>query len=321
MATHKPDFCVILQREQEAGQHSHRRPRRTRGTCLPVPASNPPTACPSKATTRPTSSTPPAPPARPRASSAPPPATSSHSHWTMRAIYNCGVGDVFWAASDVGWVVGHSYICYAPLIAGCTTIVYEGKPVGTPDAGAFWRVISRTQGPLLLHRAHRAARHQARRSRAAKLVGDYNLTNLQRPLPRRRTRRSRHHRTGPSRHLNVPVVDHWWQTETGYAIAANAAGHRSSFRSRWAPPRVAMPGYRRARCLTKAGHPVSRPATLGAIAIKLPLAPRHPVPPSGTPKSRFKKSYLDPFPRLLRNRRRGLCRRCRRLSLHHGPHR
>ena len=210
-------------------------------------------------------------------------------NWTMRAIYNCGAGDVFWAASDVGWVVGHSYICYAPLIAGCTTVVYEGKPVGTPDAAAFWRVINEHKRAKLLHRPHRPARHQARRPGGQ--AGPARLPTLQALyLAGERADPDTIH--WAQRHLKVPVIDHWWQTETGYAIAANPLGIEH-LPVKIGSPSVPMPGYD-VQVLDEGGHPVC-PGTLGAIAIKLPLPPGT-LPTLWNAEDRFRKSYLNHFP-------------------------
>jgi propionyl-CoA synthetase len=175
MATHKPDFCVILQREQEVAKliegrdvawHSFQYGVEP-ADCVPVEGNHPAYILYTSGTT-----------GAPKGVVRP---TAGHLvalAWTMRAIYNCGVGDVFWAASDVGWVVGHSYICYAPLIAGCTTIVYEGKPVGTPDAGAFWRVIEEHKVRAFFT-APTALRAIKRDDPEGLLVKDYDLKNLQ----------------------------------------------------------------------------------------------------------------------------------------------
>ncbi|MEN9409691.1 MAG: propionyl-CoA synthetase, partial [Pseudomonadota bacterium] len=265
MATHKPDFCVILQREQEVAKliegrdvawHSFQYGVEP-AECVPVEGNHPAYILYTSGTT-----------GAPKGVVRP---TAGHLvalAWTMRAIYNCGVGDVFWAASDVGWVVGHSYICYAPLIAGCTTIVYEGKPVGTPDAGAFWRVISEHKVRAFFT-APTALRAIKRDDPEGHLVKDYDLKNLQ-ALYLAGERADPDTVNWAGRHLNVPVVDHWWQTETGYAIAANPLGIEQ-LPIKVGSPSVAMPGFD-VQVLDEGGHPVAA-GQLGAIAIKLPLPP------------------------------------------------
>jgi propionyl-CoA synthetase len=211
-------------------------------------------------------------------------------NWTMRAIYNVGPGDVFWAASDVGWVVGHSYICYGPLIAGCTTVVYEGKPVGTPDAGAFWRVISEHKVRSFFT-APTALRAIKRDDPEGRLVQDYDLSCLNAIyLAGERADPDTIH--WAQRHVGVPVIDHWWQTETGYAIAANPLGIEV-LPVKIGSPTVAMPGYD-VRVLDEGGHPVP-PGTLGAIAIRLPLPPGT-LATLWNAEARFVKSYLSHFP-------------------------
>ncbi len=235
-------------------------------------------------------------------------------NWTMGAIYNVKAGDVFWAASDVGWVVGHSYICYGPLIAGCTTIVFEGKPVGTPDAGTFWRVISdhKVKSFFTAPTAFRAIK---RDDPEGHFVRKYDLSSLQ-ALFLAGERADPATIAWAQDKLGVPVIDHWWQTETGYAIAANPLGIEL-LPVKIGSPSVAMPGYD-VQVLDEGGHPVA-PGTLGAIAVKLPLPPGT-LPTLWNAEDRFRKILPQPLPRLLRNRRRGLCRRGR-LSLHHGAHR
>ncbi|MCL4130900.1 UNVERIFIED_CONTAM: hypothetical protein GTU68_002686 [Idotea baltica] len=210
--------------------------------------------------------------------------------WTMKNIYNVDAGDVFWAASDVGWVVGHSYICYAPLLAGCTTVVFEGKPVGTPDAGTFWRVVQ-DHNVKVLFTAPTALRAIKREDPEAALVGDYNLTSLQ-SLFLAGERADPDTIRWAQTHLNIPVVDHWWQTETGWAIAANPLGIEE-LPVKLGSPAVPMPGYE-IDILDEGGNPVPA-GELGSIAIKLPLPPGT-LPTLWNAEERFKSAYLTTFP-------------------------
>ena len=208
----------------------------------------------------------------------------------MRAIYDCGPGDVFWAASDVGWVVGHSYICYAPLIAGCTTIVFEGKPVGTPDAGTFWRVISE-HGVRAFFTAPTALRAIKREDPSGLLPQNYDLSRLN-ALYLAGERADPDTIIWAQNHIKVPVIDHWWQTETGFAIAANPLGIEA-LPVKIGSPTVAMPGFD-VQVLDEGGHSVPA-GKLGAIAIKLPLPPGT-LPNLWNAEARFIKSYLTQFP-------------------------
>ncbi len=287
MARHKPDFCVILQREQEVAKlvegrdvawHSFQYGVEP-ADCVAVEGTHPAYILYTSGTT-----------GAPKGVVRP---TAGHMvalMWTMRAVYNVGAGDVFWAASDVGWVVGHSYICYGPLLAGCTTIVYEGKPVGTPDAGAFWRVIEEHKVKSFFT-APTALRAIKRDDPEGELLKDYDLSCL-RALFLAGERADPDTINWAARHLNVPVIDHWWQTETGYAIAANPLG-LGLLPVKIGSPSVPMPGYDVA-VLDEGGHPVA-PGTLGAIAIKLPLPPGT-LPGLWNAEARFRKSYLDHFP-------------------------
>ncbi len=210
--------------------------------------------------------------------------------WTMKNIYDVEPGEVFWAASDVGWVVGHSYIAYAPLFTGNTTVVFEGKPIGTPDAGAFWRVIAEHDVKVLFT-APTAFRAIKRADPSGSLIADYDLSGL-------RTLFLAGERADPDTiewaqaKLGVPVIDHWWQTETGYAIAANPMGIEK-LPVKIGSPSVAMPGYD-VQILGEDGHQVA-PGDLGAIAVKLPLPPGT-LPTLWHAEGRFKTSYLDAFP-------------------------
>ena len=287
LAAHKPEFCVIFQREQGPATLSEGRDHdwhefqqgATPADCVPVTGNHPAYILYTSGTT-----------GQPKGVIRP---TAGHLvalQWTMKNIYNVDPGDVFWAASDVGWVVGHSYICYAPLIAGNTTIVFEGKPVGTPDAGTFWRVIAE-HGVKSFFTAPTAFRAVKREDPKGLLVGEYDLSCL-------KTVFLAGERADPdtiewaAAKLQVPVIDHWWQTETGWAIAANPVGYEP-LPVRIGSPAVGMPGYD-IRVLDEGGHPVS-PDTLGAIAIRLPLPPGT-LPGLWNAEARFRKSYLEAYP-------------------------
>ena len=211
-------------------------------------------------------------------------------HWSMEAIYGVKPGEVYWAASDIGWVVGHSYIVYGPLLHGNTTIVFEGKPVGTPDAGTFWRVIEEHK-VVALFTAPTAFRAIRKEDSKGELIGKYDLSSL-------RTLFLAGERADPDtiqwaeKMLDVPVIDHWWQTETGWTIAGNPTGIEM-LPVKYGSPAVAMPGYD-IRVLDDAGHPVSA-GTLGNIVVKLPLAPGN-LPTLWNAETRFRDAYLAEFP-------------------------
>jgi propionyl-CoA synthetase len=210
--------------------------------------------------------------------------------WTMQALYDVSPGEVFWAASDVGWVVGHSYIVYAPLFAGCTTVLYEGKPVGTPDAGAFWRVISehRVAALFTAPTAFRAIRQQ---DPDGLLIGKYDLSEF-RALFLAGERCDPATLQWAEEMLKVPVIDHWWQTETGWSICGNYLGiERLPVKA--GSPTLPGPGWDLA-ALDGAGRPVP-PGKIGALAAKLPLPPGT-LPTLWNAKERFEKSYLARFP-------------------------
>jgi propionyl-CoA synthetase len=196
---------------------------------------------------------------------------------------------VFWAASDVGWVVGHSYIVYAPLLTGATTVLYEGKPVGTPDAGAFWRVASE-HGVNALFTAPTAIRALKKEDPGGALMKRYDLSAL-------RTLFLAGERLDPDTYdwatdrLGVPVVDHWWQTETGWAIAANLRG-LDPMPIKAGSPTVPVPGYQ-VQILGDDGKPVPS-GTQGAICIKLPLPPGT-LPTVWGDDQRYVDSYLAAF--------------------------
>jgi propionyl-CoA synthetase len=210
--------------------------------------------------------------------------------WSMRYVYGVEPGEVFWAASDVGWVVGHSYIVYGPLMHGCTTILYEGKPVGTPDAGAFWRVIEQHKVRAMFT-APTAFRAIKREDPDGLLLKKYDLSSL-------RTLFLAGERLDPDtlhwaeRQLGVPVIDHWWQTETGWAIAANCQG-LGAFPVKPGSPTKAVPGWR-LEVMDEAHHPCE-PGKSGALMIKLPLPPGS-LTTLWQADQRYVDSYLSEIP-------------------------
>ena len=210
--------------------------------------------------------------------------------WSMRHIYGIEPGDVFWAASDVGWVVGHSYIVYGPLLAGATTLLYEGKPVGTPDPGAFWRVVSE-HGVKVLFSAPTALRAIRKEDPEAEHIGRYDLSSL-RFLFQAGERLDPDTYEWASKVLGVPVIDHWWQTETGWPIAANPVGVEQ-LTLKAGSPTVPMPGYD-VQILKPDGSPCA-PGEEGAICIRLPLPPGT-LPTLWGDDARYEASYLCEHP-------------------------
>ncbi|MDP3525780.1 MAG: AMP-binding protein, partial [Hoeflea sp.] len=188
--------------------------------------------------------------------------------WSMHAIYGLKPGEVFWAASDIGWVVGHSYIVYAPLLHGNTSIVFEGKPVGTPDAGTFWRVIAE-HNVAVLFTAPTAFRAIRKEDPQGSLIGKYDLSGF-RALFLAGERADPDTIHWAERVLGVPVIDLWWQTETGWTIAGNPMG-LGLLPVKYGSPAVPMPGYD-VQVIDDAGHPVAA-GTLGNVVVKLPLPP------------------------------------------------
>lgn len=209
--------------------------------------------------------------------------------WTMRHVYDTDPGDVYWAASDVGWVVGHSYIVYGPLLLGATTVLYEGKPVGTPDAGAFWRVASE-HGVKVLFTAPTAMRAIKKEDPDAKYLADYDLSGLKYLFQAgERLDPGTYH--WASDKLGIPVVDHWWQTETGWSIAANPVGVEQ-LPLKPGSATVPMPGYD-VRILRPDGTEADADEE-GAICVKLPLPPGT-LPTLWGDDDRFVASYLSAF--------------------------
>jgi len=284
---HSPETVVILQREQQTAALEHSRDCDWDAVqegvepaeCVPVEGMHPAYILYTSGTT-----------GAPKGVVRP---TAGHLvalHWSMKNIYNVDPGDVFWAASDVGWVVGHSYICYAPLIHGNTTIVFEGKPVGTPDAGTFWRVMAE-HNVRSFFTAPTAFRAIKRDDPKGEFKAKYDLSGL-RALYLAGERADPDTINWAQDLLGVPVIDHWWQTETGWTIAGNPLGIEA-LPIKIGSPSVAMPGYE-VHILDEAGN--RQPEnTLGAIAIKLPLPPGT-LPTLWNAEERYRSSYLTTFP-------------------------
>ncbi|MEU8608439.1 propionyl-CoA synthetase [Actinoplanes sp. NPDC048791] len=210
--------------------------------------------------------------------------------WSMEAIFAAGPGDVFWAASDVGWVVGHSYIVYAPLLTGATTVLYEGKPVGTPDAGAFWRVVAQHRVNVMFT-APTAIRAVKKEDPEGKLLTGHDVSSL-RLLFLAGERLDPETYTWAGERLGVPVIDNWWQTETGWPIAASPRG-QETLPTKPGSPSVPVPGYR-VRVVDPAGVDVP-PGEDGSIVIDLPLPPGC-LPTLWQDDERYVRSYLSAFP-------------------------
>ncbi len=283
LASHKPTSCIILQRPQvEAALTPGRDLDWQTGLaaaplaeCVPVAATDPLYILYTSGTT-----------GQPKGVVRDHGGHAVALHWTMANIYDVKPGEVFWAASDVGWVVGHSYIVYGPLLHGNTTLVYEGKPVGTPDAGAFWRVIEQHKVACLFT-APTAFRAIKKEDPEGALIRNYDLSGF-------RTLFLAGERCDPDTlhwaetKLQRPVIDHWWQTETGWAIAANCLGlERMPVKP--GSPTKAVPGYD-VQVLDEAGDP--QPAgTIGNIVVKLPLPPGT-LPTLWQNEQRYYDSYL-----------------------------
>jgi len=210
--------------------------------------------------------------------------------WSMKNVYDVDAGEVYWAASDVGWVVGHSYIVYAPLLKGCTTVLYEGKPVGTPDPGAFWRVISQ-HGVSVLFTAPTAFRAIKKEDPNGEYVRKYDLSRF-RSLFLAGERCDPDTLVWAQDMLGVPVIDHWWQTETGWAIASNCMGIEPLPVKPGSPSR-AVPGYD-VRVLDDQGKDVPA-GEMGSITVKLPMPPGC-LPTLWNNEEGYRKAYLEQYP-------------------------
>ncbi|MBX3705878.1 MAG: AMP-binding protein [Pseudomonadales bacterium] len=211
-------------------------------------------------------------------------------NYSMHAIYDIGPDDVFWAASDVGWVVGHSYIVYGPLIRGCATVLYEGKPVRTPDAGAYWRVIEqhRVKSFFVAPTAFRAIRKE---DPDCRLKARHDVSSLRYQfVAGERLDPPTYHWL--KEHLGIPVIDHWWQTETGWSICANMAGVEL-LETRAGSPTLPVPGYD-LRILNEDGSELG-PGQVGAVVLKGPLPPGS-LPTVWGDHARFEASYWSRYP-------------------------
>ena len=286
LANYKPEFVVIFQRPQCEAELINGRDHDwdliqknvEKAPCIPVKGSHPAYILYTSGTT-----------GAPKGVVRP---TAGHLvalNWTMKNFYNVDPGEVFWAASDIGWIVGHSYICYAPLIHGNTTVVFEGKPVGTPDAGTFWRVISdhKVSNFFTAPTAFRAIK---RMDPKGELKQKYDLSNL-RALFLAGERADPDTVKWAENLLKIPIIDHWWQTETGYVIAGNPIGIEK-LPIKIGSPTVPMPGFD-IKVLDSTGKELPA-GKLGSIAIKLPLPPGT-LPTLWNAPERFKSSYLDKY--------------------------
>ena len=287
LARHKPDHCIVLQREQEIASLVPARDiawdeamdKAAPQDCVPVAATDPLYILYTSGTT-----------GEPKGVVRDNGGHAVALRWTMEAVYGVKPGDVYWAASDIGWVVGHSYIVYAPLLNGNTTILFEGKPVGTPDAGVFWRVISDHKVKVLFT-APTAFRAIKREDHEGKLLKEYDLSSLE-------TLFLAGERSDPDtlewaeRHLGVPVIDHWWQTETGWSICANCMGLEKLPVKHGSPSKPA-PGWD-IHVLDESGREAKR-GDIGALVAKLPMPPGT-LPTLWNADQRFREAYLAEFP-------------------------
>jgi propionyl-CoA synthetase len=287
LASHKPQHCIVLQRPQITSELIPGRDvdwndavaSATQHDCVIVDATDPLYLLYTSGTT-----------GQPKGIVRDNGGHAVALHWSMKNIYNVDPGEVYWAASDIGWVVGHSYIIYGPLLHGNTTILFEGKPIGTPDAGAFWRVAAEHEVACMFT-APTAFRAIKQRDPSGELIARHDLSAL-------RTLFLAGERCDPDtlhwaeNKLGIPVIDHWWQTETGWPIAANCLGiEMLPVKAGSVGP--AAPGWD-VRALDSQGRDV-KPGDVGAIACKLPLPPGSLTGLWQAP-GRFRASYLDAFP-------------------------
>ncbi len=291
MARHKPEACVVLQRPQAEASMQASRDRNWRSLVAAAKAAGRQAECVEVAATDPlyilyTSGT----TGRPKGV-----VRDNGGHMvvlkeTMDQLYDVGPGEVMFTASDVGWVVGHGYIVYAPLIQGATTVLYEGKPVGTPDPGAFWRVVAE-HGVKALFTAPTAFRAIRKEDPQGKYLAGHDLSRFK-ALFLAGERADPETLKWAEDLLGVPVIDHWWQTESGSPIVGNPLG-LGLLPIKHGSPTVPLPGWD-VRCLDEGGHPVA-PGTMGAIVLKLPLPPGA-LPTLWNDDARFEDSYLATYP-------------------------
>jgi propionyl-CoA synthetase len=287
LATSKPEYCIIYQRPMEKAAMMPGRDldwndvvsKAKPHDCVPVAATDPLYILYTSGTT-----------AQPKGV-----VRDNGGHvvalkWSMKNIYNVDAGDVYWAASDVGWVVGHSYIVYGPLFRGCTTILFEGKPVDTPDAGVFWRVISQ-HNVRALFTAPTAFRAIKREDPNALLMKKYDLSKFY-ALFLAGERSDPATLQWAEKNLGVPVIDHWWQTETGWAICANCMGLHQ-FPVKHGSPTKPAPGWD-VRVVNLANEEVA-PNETGALVVRLPLPPGS-LPTLWNNDTGFIEAYFDEFP-------------------------
>jgi propionyl-CoA synthetase len=288
LATHKPAVCVVKQREQARADLSSPRDvdwdlamkagATATAECVDVAATDPLYVLYTSGTT-----------GKPKGIVRDNGGHAVAMAWSLPKIYDTRAGQVWWAASDVGWVVGHSYIVYAPLICGATTVLYEGKPVGTPDAGAFWRVVAE-HGVEGLFTAPTAIRAIKKEDPDGRLLAEHDVSSLRTLfLAGERLDPETYHWAGER--LGIPVVDNWWQTETGWPIAANLRG-LEPMPIKPGSPSVPVPGYD-VHVLDEKGQQVA-PGTEGAICLKLPLPPGT-LPTLWGDDERYVASYLSAY--------------------------
>jgi propionyl-CoA synthetase len=292
LATHKPGVCLILQRPQQQAallpgrDHDWAQLRdeaivfaRSVYECTPLAATDPLYILYTSGTT-----------GRPKGVVRDNGGHMVALEWSMQNLYGIAPGETWWCGSDIGWVVGHSYIVYGPLLHGATSVMYEGKPVGTPDAGAFWRVISE-HGAVAFFTAPTALRAIKKEDPQGKLLAAYDLAKF-RALFLAGERADPDTIQWAERLLNRPVIDHWWQTETGWCIAGNPVG-LGQLPIKYGSPTAPMPGYD-VRVVDEQCHEVPA-GKMGSIVIKLPLPPAC-LPTLWQADERFKESYLTEFP-------------------------